>query len=45
MDFDASSSVEIKSTPEPTSLIGLLGLSLFGIISRSQGFLRKRNAK
>ena len=46
MDFDRSSSVEVKSTPEPTSLIGLLGLSLFGIISRSQGFLcRKNDAK
>lgn len=45
MDFDTST-VEVKSTPEPTSLIGLLGLSLFGIISRSQGFLgRKRNAE
>ncbi|MGB3640548.1 MAG: NF038122 family metalloprotease [Rivularia sp. (in: cyanobacteria)] len=46
MDFNQSNSVEVKSTPEPTSLIGLLGLSLFGIISRSQGFLgRKRDAE
>ena len=46
MDFDESSSVEVKSTPEPTSLVGLLGLGLFAIISRSQGFLgRKRNAE
>lgn len=45
MDFETST-VEVKSTPEPTSLIGLLGLSLFGIISRSQGFLgRKRDAE
>ncbi len=46
MDFNESSSVEVKSTPEPTSLVGLLGLGLFAIISRSQGFLgRKRNAE
>jgi len=46
MDFDTSSSVEVKSTPEPTSFIGLLGLGLLGIMSRSQGFLgRKRGTE
>lgn len=46
MDFNESSSLEVKSTPEPTSLVGFLGLGLFAIISRSQGFLgRKRNAE
>ncbi|MGB6296046.1 MAG: NF038122 family metalloprotease [Rivularia sp. (in: cyanobacteria)] len=45
MDFDTSTA-EVKSTPEPTFLIGFIGLSLFGILSRSQGFLgRKRDAK
>ncbi len=46
MDFNESSSLKVKSTPEPTSLIGLLGLSLLGIISRYQSFLcRKDDAK
>jgi len=46
MDFDESNSVEVKSTPEPGSLLGLMGLSLFGFLSSSQGFLgRKRNFK
>ena len=45
MDFETST-VEAKSTPEPTSLIGILGLGLLGIMSRSQGFLgRKGNAE
>lgn len=45
MDFETSD-VEVKSTPEPGSLLGLIGLSLFGFLSRSQGFLgRKRNSK
>lgn len=46
VDFNTSNSVEVKSTPESGSLLGLLGLGLFGGISYSQGFLgRKRNFK
>ncbi|AFY58329.1 hypothetical protein Riv7116_5968 [Rivularia sp. PCC 7116] len=46
VNLGTSSSVEVKSTPESGSLFGLLGLGLFGIIYRSQGFLgRKRNFK
>ncbi|MBV6623466.1 MAG: NF038122 family metalloprotease [Rivularia sp. (in: Bacteria)] len=46
VDLNTSSSLEVKSTPESGSLLGLLGLGLFGIIYRSQGFLgRKRNLK
>ncbi|MCJ8283730.1 MAG: NF038122 family metalloprotease [Rivularia sp. ALOHA_DT_140] len=42
----SENSIQVKSTPEPTSFIGLLGLGLLGIISRSQGFLgRKRMIK
>lgn len=45
VDLD-SSTVEVKSTPEPTSLIGLFGLTIFGIISGSQNLNnRKTNAE
>ncbi|MBV6623465.1 MAG: NF038122 family metalloprotease [Rivularia sp. (in: Bacteria)] len=38
VDLSRSNSIAVKSTPEPTSLFGLLGLSLLGIISRSRSF-------
>ncbi|MCJ8278589.1 MAG: NF038122 family metalloprotease [Rivularia sp. ALOHA_DT_140] len=43
VDLDTPSSIQVKSTPEPTSFIGLLGLSIFGIFSGSQKRLNRKN--
>lgn len=42
MNFDESISVEVKSTPEPTSLIGLFCLGLFRFFSGSRGFIKRK---